>query len=290
MPEGFVEQIHPSTIHLFNITDASPACGTLSTRHTGSHASQSSAVPFATRSGRKFVEPFTLHSSSFTSKKAAFTLAEVLITLGIIGVVAAMTLPALTANSRKQEVVSRLQKFNSTMQQAVLLSVVDNGPVEYWNKESMATSDESDASDGYDFVEGSKQAEKFFKEYLGPYIKYLSLEMTDEFVYPLKLVFSDGTCAYLKNGGYIDFVFDINCNKKPNKYGYDRFYYSLSIKKNNAGKYFAPFYKTITTENWNDRNWLLENCAIISGDSSGACARLIEYDGWQIKEDYPHKI
>ena len=207
-----------------------------------------------------------------------------------IGVVAAMTLPALTANSRKQEVVSRLQKFNSTMQQAVLLSVVDNGPVEYWNKESMATSDESDASDGYDFVEGSKQAEKFFKEYLGPYIKYLSLEMTDEFVYPLKLVFSDGTCAYLKNGGYIDFVFDINCNKKPNKYGYDRFYYSLSIKKNNAGKYFAPFYKTITTENWNDRNWLLENCDTNSGDASGVCARLIEYDGWQIKEDYPHKI
>lgn len=32
------------------------------------------------------------------SRKAAFTLAEVLITLGIIGVVAALTLPSLVAN------------------------------------------------------------------------------------------------------------------------------------------------------------------------------------------------
>ena len=32
------------------------------------------------------------------TRKAAFTLAEVLITLGVIGVVAALTLPALTAN------------------------------------------------------------------------------------------------------------------------------------------------------------------------------------------------
>ena len=35
--------------------------------------------------------------------KRAFTLAEVLITLGIIGVVAAMTLPTLVNNSRNQE-------------------------------------------------------------------------------------------------------------------------------------------------------------------------------------------
>ena len=35
-------------------------------------------------------------------KKLAFTLAEVLITLGIIGVVAALTLPALISNYKKQ--------------------------------------------------------------------------------------------------------------------------------------------------------------------------------------------
>ena len=36
-------------------------------------------------------------------KKTAFTLAEVLITLGIIGIVAAMTLPTLIASYNKQE-------------------------------------------------------------------------------------------------------------------------------------------------------------------------------------------
>ena len=71
----------------------------------------------------------------FKKKKAAFTLAEVLITLGIIGIVAAMTLPALMANGRKQETVARLKKFNSMMLQAILLSENDNGPYEYWNKE-----------------------------------------------------------------------------------------------------------------------------------------------------------
>ena len=76
-------------------------------------------------------EGFSLHSAN--NRKAAFTLAEVLITLGIIGIVAAMTLPALMANGRKQETVARLKKFNSMMLQAILLSKNDNGPYEYWN-------------------------------------------------------------------------------------------------------------------------------------------------------------
>lgn len=78
-------------------------------------------------------EGFSLHSTD--NREAAFTLAEVLITLGIIGIVAAMTLPALMANGRKQETVARLKKFNSMMLQAILLSENDNGPYEYWNKE-----------------------------------------------------------------------------------------------------------------------------------------------------------
>ena len=43
--------------------------------------------------------------------KQGFTLAEVLITLGIIGVVAALTLPSIVAHQRKVEDSSRLKKF-----------------------------------------------------------------------------------------------------------------------------------------------------------------------------------
>ena len=43
-------------------------------------------------------------------KHKAFTMAEVLITLGIIGIVAAMTLPALVAKYQKNVTSNRLKK------------------------------------------------------------------------------------------------------------------------------------------------------------------------------------
>lgn len=65
--------------------------------------------------------------------KDAFTLAEVLITLGIIGVVAAITLPTLIANHREKETVSRIKKAYSTIQQAYIRAVDENGSPENWD-------------------------------------------------------------------------------------------------------------------------------------------------------------
>ena len=70
---------------------------------------------------------------SSASRKVAFTLAEVLITLGIIGVVAAMTLPTLLANHRKNVAEARLTKFYSAINQAVLLSERENGEHKDWD-------------------------------------------------------------------------------------------------------------------------------------------------------------
>lgn len=53
-----------------------------------------------------------------TVKHTGFTLAEVLITLGIIGVVAAMTIPTLIANTRSQQYRSSYKKAMSTLSQA----------------------------------------------------------------------------------------------------------------------------------------------------------------------------
>lgn len=50
------------------------------------------------------------NEKSCRNNKVAFTLAEVLITLGIIGVVAAMTLPTLIANYQKRQTVVQLKK------------------------------------------------------------------------------------------------------------------------------------------------------------------------------------
>ncbi len=108
-----------------------------------------------------FVEPFTPHPSRFTRRKAdiriirdvgkarfsdtlragfafahsapfrksAFTLAEVLITLGIIGVVAAMTLPVLVNNYKEKELATQVKKTFSNIQNAALLAQKDLGAV-----------------------------------------------------------------------------------------------------------------------------------------------------------------
>lgn len=66
--------------------------------------------------------------------KRAFTLAEVLITLGIIGVVAAITLPSVIANYQKEETVAKLKKTYSVVNQAILQSIVENDDYSNWEK------------------------------------------------------------------------------------------------------------------------------------------------------------
>lgn len=62
----------------------------------------------------------------------AFTLAEVLITLGIIGVVAAMTIPTLMQNTQNKETVTALKKVYSVLSQAYKLSEQENGDPSNW--------------------------------------------------------------------------------------------------------------------------------------------------------------
>ena len=64
-------------------------------------------------------------------RRAAFTLAEVLITLGIIGVVAALTLPTLIQNHQKQVYVTQLKKAYSTINNAYNKMAADEGVVDW---------------------------------------------------------------------------------------------------------------------------------------------------------------
>jgi len=65
-------------------------------------------------------------------KNKAFTLAETLIVIGIIGVVAALTLPNLNHATGDKETVTRLMKAYSTLNEAVDRAVAIYGPISTW--------------------------------------------------------------------------------------------------------------------------------------------------------------
>ena len=78
-----------------------------------------------------FLVPYCL-SNLVSSKKAAFTLAEVLITLGIIGIVAAMTIPTLISNYQEKATVTKLKETYSMLSQAYQFAVNENGSPASW--------------------------------------------------------------------------------------------------------------------------------------------------------------
>jgi prepilin-type N-terminal cleavage/methylation domain-containing protein len=216
--------------------------------------------------------------------KRAFTLAEVLITLGIIGIVAALTMPALIANYKKHEVVVRLKKFNSAMSQAVLQSQVDHGEISQWTFPSSTKNDDGTVN--------SKPAKDFFLEYLAPYVKYVQfseIKFTDEKkdIHDTDAVlFADGSYVILKIGACIDYIYDINGLKAPNLFGQDMFLFTLcpsgrtECGKDRKGGFCIPYFDTYAT-----REALLNVCKTASGATK--CNVLIQYDGWEIKDDYP---
>ena len=59
-----------------------------------------------------------------------FTLAEVLVTLGIIGVVSAMTVPTLMQNYQRKSYVTQLHKVYNEVQQALLQYQTDRNAVD----------------------------------------------------------------------------------------------------------------------------------------------------------------
>ena len=66
-------------------------------------------------------------------KKKAFTLAEVLITLAIIGVVAAIAIPSVISNSQQQEFKTGLRKAVSVLNSAITMNMAIDGESPYDN-------------------------------------------------------------------------------------------------------------------------------------------------------------
>ena len=203
----------------------------------------------------------------------AFTLAEVLITLGIIGVVAAMTIPTLISNYKAKVYGTRLKEFYSIMSQAVMLSEIENGPKSTWKKHSL---DENYDEDGnLDYSASYSYNYEFFVTYIAPFIKYTSETIRDNSIFYL----TNGTKIYMWNGSCVDMIVDVNGDDSPNKRGYDSFDFQLCL---NAKYNIGPGSSC--------DNYTREECIQKCKENTNYCTSLLKMDNWQFKDDYPYKI
>ena len=237
--------------------------------------------------------------------KFAFTLAEVLITIGIIGVVAAITIPNLITNYQKKVTVTKLKQTYSLLNQAIKRSEHENGDMSSWD---------------YNLT-----ADEYFKKYLIPYINTHSKNTTENLKtsrYPYKylngqatIMFVDSTVVdiYTINDvdivipktvytgfteGRINIKIDINgVNNKPNVYGKDSFYMLITPEH---GLFFMGTYNdaesSFETEPNFDRSVLIGTKSPQRGNNNYPCGnngkglwcgRLIQVDNWEIRSDYP---
>lgn len=83
--------------------------------------------------------------SSFKNIRRGFTLAEVLITLGIIGIIAAITIPMLSNNIRLISTKNKYKKHVAELNQAVMMAKATND-IDFVNATSATTSIRTDGS------------------------------------------------------------------------------------------------------------------------------------------------
>ncbi|MBR6301206.1 prepilin-type N-terminal cleavage/methylation domain-containing protein [bacterium] len=230
------------------------------------------------------------------NKKCAFTLAEVLITLGIIGVVAAMSIPTLLASIDKKSTVSKLQRSIAVINQAQQLSDEGTGGISPTEAITL----------------GSK---KYFDTYWAPYIKAVTFCDTYarcgyssntpflssngkkassalQIVHNSRIAFytPDGFLYLVTNARYTggnkvkensaNVVVDINGSQGPNRFGRDVFV----LVRLTEGKGIVPLGLELSdTEVKKGCSKQNQNEPV----SKGYCAEWIRRSGWKIPKDYP---
>ena len=206
--------------------------------------------------------------------KSAFTLAEVLITLGIIGVVAAMTIPSLVQHYKKQVVETKLQKVYSVMNQAIAQSELVNGEKETW--------------------QGGLTPMEFYEQYYKGFVKVAKVEQvgSDALMY-----FADGSLLRISTNGR-DYVFYINSKSFIGDKTTDN--NNKSMGRDVFSFRFAPYYNEPNNKifepdkiNWDGTESDLFNnssygCA--NSKSKHYCTAIIQLNGWKIPDDYPIKF
>ena len=225
------------------------------------------------------------------NKCAAFTLAEVLITLAIIGIVAALTIPALISNYQKKTYVAQLQKVYSSLSNAAKMLMADEMV--------------DNLSDTYLFYEGDEDYENSVGRFLKTYFKVVKtcnkLDDTLRECIPndyktLKGKDANylgfGYCGVLAGGEIIcmstfaafkasSIAIDVNGNAGPNVWGRDAF----SLSMNSRGEIAESCEGGITnTDNFHNNPYYCQDDEVMDIGYGIGCFSKIFREGW--KMDY----
>ena len=242
---------------------------------------------------RPFGERFRGYlAASLLSRLAAFTLAEVLITLGIIGVVSAMTLPTLIESHNRQVVETRLEKFYSTINQAIVRAEVDFGDRSDWYQDTNNIETDENGKP----INGSSGVEKWWNTYLAPYVKTVGVDYDNGL--PV-FEFADGSCLKANQATAMrDWIYYTTSR--------DRCIKMAGSEENSRGVCSFSFMYVPTADSpyfykkgfepyksgWNGTESGLYNACKKSDNKmdKSLCGALIQYNGWKIPKNYPLKV
>lgn len=223
-------------------------------------------------------------------KNCGFTLAEVLITLGIIGVVAALTIPTLMTAHKKHVTAAKLKRAVSSINQAIKLSESENGEVENWDrtlpqnefidkyfrpymKITQVCNPVTDCGYKSDapwiYLNGTERG-AYSNPNFGDRTPFLTM---DGFMYTYSIFPNDSDLIMSNNNRII--IVDINGAEKPNQFGKDVFFLYRIEEEDSIIPYGAD--KT--------DGEIRRSCSK-TGDGF-YCAALIRANGWEIPNSYP---
>lgn len=179
--------------------------------------------------------------------KSGFTLAEVLITLVIIGVIAALTIPTAINNTKEQELKSQFAKAYSTVSQALYKTEMNNfyGYAKcYYGQNGLST----------EISECNKFFNTLFSQTLSVQKICTNNSLSNGCIPAYRTYATSGgwsgfnqgnientNSSYVLSDGQIiirypwsmpDFLIDINGHKGPNVYGKDLFGFQLKRNEN----------------------------------------------------------
>lgn len=206
-------------------------------------------------------------------KKKGFTLAEILVTVAIIGIIAVVAIPILSQKYRTAEVESRLKKAFATLDQAAITAQAFGNDWGQWAAKASGKPNWGNLND----------EEEFYNNYLRPYVSTLRVEgYWNSYV---TAYLADGIRLWVGSGGCIDLHVDVNGDKGPDEYGTDIFifnYCPLVAGNSYETERLIPY----ATKDIDTREKALALCK----REKMQCSKLIMMEGWKIPKDYPYTL